>query len=177
MSKPRARRDNGLTFYDSQAMGPGEGQTGSEQSKADAGSPSSWYFPTAKRCRSRRFSDMEHFRSPGHHHFHHQENLTQAVGPLPAKTACLRSCMGPCFSHMTDLNWPFTLLLGSGHRSRAGRSCLATGISHRYTEFLTAILRRATDVQTFLETVTGFRHLVGVWERRGAGCIDLYGFT
>src|SRR5208337_203483 len=43
--------------------------------------------------------------------------------------------------------------------------------------FLTAILRRATDVQTFLETVTGFRHLVGGWERRGAGCIDLYGFT
>ena len=46
----------------------------------------------------------------------------------------LRSCMGPCFNHMTYLNWPFTLLLGSGHRSRAGRSCLATGISHRYTE-------------------------------------------
>jgi hypothetical protein len=50
------------------------------------------------------------------------------------RKACLRSCMGPYFNHMTYLNWPFTLLLGSGHRSRAGRSCLATGISHRYTE-------------------------------------------
>ncbi len=46
----------------------------------------------------------------------------------------LRSCMGTCFNHLTYLNWPFTLLPSSGHRSRAGRSCLATGISHRYTE-------------------------------------------
>ncbi len=50
------------------------------------------------------------------------------------RKAYLRSCMGVCFNHMTYLNWPFTLLPGTGHRSRAGRSCLATGISHRYTE-------------------------------------------
>ena len=50
------------------------------------------------------------------------------------RNAYLRSCMCPCFSRMTYLNWPLTLLLGSGRRSRAGRSCLATGISHRYTE-------------------------------------------
>ena len=31
-------------------------------------------------------SDVEHFRSPGVYHSRHQENRTQAVGPLPAKT-------------------------------------------------------------------------------------------
>jgi len=62
----------------------------------------------------------------------------------------------------------FTEHFASLSRAARGRSRPA---------FLTAILRRAIDVQTFLETVTGFRHLVGGWERRGAGCIDLYGFT
>ena len=59
---------------------------------------------------------------------------------------------------------------------KKGRILYAVEVASR-PAFLTAILRKATDVQTFLETVIGFRHLVGGWERRGAGCIDLYGFT